>query len=197
MQLSLRSLESSTKDHNPIFNSWSEELPGSDSWLSIFKDLTRLFGNPQVPANSWMEPTIYRLLTFRPLETHITRDSIVEEVCRIGGLLFLAPLWRTFGVMAVRTRCLRRHLLTLLQNHFADWGLLQNFLLWTLVNAAREADSDKERAQFAMMIVMAMQKIDVEEWDGLRGVLRDVIWDDAVKDNEWESLKENVERMRR
>jgi hypothetical protein len=195
MQISLRSLRPDTENHNTVLDSWSEELPGSDSWLSIFKDLTRLFGNPQVPANSWMEPTIYRLLAFRPLETRITRDAIIEEVCRIGGLLFLAPLWRTFGVMAIRTACLRRNLLTLLQSHFAEWGLLHNLFLWTLVNAAREADSDREREQFVLMIVIVMRKIDVEDWSGLIDLLKGVIWDNAVKEKDWELVRKDVDVM--
>lgn len=76
-------------------------------FITIFDDvvqlisLDRAFNEQQlmlaITSGSWMEPTIYRLLAIRPLNHGDGREIVIEEVCRLGTLLFLAPLWRNFG----------------------------------------------------------------------------------------------------
>jgi hypothetical protein len=44
-----------------------------------------------------VETIVYRLLCIRPLEQANERGNMIEEVCRLGTLLFLTPLWRLLG----------------------------------------------------------------------------------------------------
>lgn len=71
-------------------------------WISIFDDMAQLisldraFSEEQlklaVISGSWIEPTAWRLLGTRPLLVGNDREHVIEEVCRLGTLLFLAPV---------------------------------------------------------------------------------------------------------
>ncbi|KAF2105256.1 hypothetical protein BDV96DRAFT_608395 [Lophiotrema nucula] len=170
-----------------IIRTWKEELPEYDAWISIFKLIVRLVPDHSIPANCWMEPIIHRLLSLRPMRHGIeTRGAIIEEACRIGTLLFLSRSWREFGVLSIRTTLLRRNLLAMLRRYFAEWGRLRPLLLWVLVQAAQEAESQAERYQFNIRISMVMSKLNIADWDGLVEVLKGVVWSGEIADAAWE-----------
>jgi hypothetical protein len=170
---------------------WQHELPDTDSWILIFNSISRLLSNPNVPTNIWMEPILHRLLSLRPLQVDSIplRESIIEEVCRIGTLLFLAPVWRTFGVHPVRTAALRHNLLFIIHNNFAEWGQLRVVLIWALMHAAREADTEGERSEFVMRVAMVASKMAIQSWSQLMDVMRGVLWADGGGEENWSAVR--------
>jgi hypothetical protein len=90
-------------------------------FVSIFDDIVQLISLERafnieqlvlaISSGSWMEPTLYRLLVIRPLLQGDTPALVMEEVCRLGTLLFLSPLWRLLGRSPVRTTAIYRNLL--------------------------------------------------------------------------------------
>lgn len=146
-----------------------------------------------------MEPIIYHLLSLRPIHTDKppSRVSVIEEVCRLGILLALAPVWRTFGIHPVRTTAIRRNLLTILTKYFAEWGQLRSVLLWVLMHATREAETETERNEFGMRMTMVMAKMGVAGWDGLVFAMKDVVRCEGSYEQGamWDGVKEILSSM--
>jgi hypothetical protein len=184
---------------NRIAITWKQELPHALSWITTLDTCLNLLGDKAKPWNSWMEPMLHRLLSLRPLRVDLppTREAVMEEVCRIGSLLALAPRWRTFGIHPVRTDKLRQHLLALLQTHFAEWGELRCLLLWALMHATREADNENETNEFGLRMAMVMGKMGVQGWRHEVNVLKEIMnceWSDE-KYWAWDNVIEFVENL--
>jgi hypothetical protein len=127
-----------------------------------------------------MGPILHRLLSFRPLQSNMSRAAIIEEVSRIGTLLFLASVWRTFSTCTVHTVALRVSLLTFIQSYFVEWGKLRPLLLWTLLHAIRESEEEQERSEFAFRLRVVMNKMGIESWEEMLKVAKGVLWSEAA-----------------
>jgi hypothetical protein len=186
----------STTQPSSISNIWQHELPDTAVWISIFDSISNLLSDASVPINVWMEPILHRLLSFRPLQVDSIppRESIIEEVCRIGTLLFLAPLWRTFGVHPVRTATLRQNLLFIIHNYFASWGELRIVLIWVLMHAARESDTEAERSEFVMRVAMVASKMDIRSFELLMDAMKEVLWVSDGGEEEWSAVRAGLHK---
>lgn len=159
-------------------------------WITIFDDIVQLisldsmFNERQlmlaITSGSWMEPTIYRLLSIRPLQQGSNREHVMEEVCRLGTLLFLSPFWRALGQSPVRTAALSRNLLLVLLKNMVEWNELKPLLIWTLYFAAIETKDLAERSQFVLMLGILMSGMQLQEWDGLMEIVKEVLWVDKL-----------------
>ena len=158
--------------------------------MTIFDDvvqlvsLDRVFNEQQldlaVTSGSWIEPTMYRLLAIRPLLMGSNRENVLEEVCRLGTLLFLAPFWRILGQSPVRTAAISRNLQFVLLQYKTEWNELKPLLVWTLYFAAVETSDLAERSQFAFMLAIVMSGMQLRSWSELLEVVKGVLWVDRV-----------------
>jgi hypothetical protein len=123
---------------------------------------------------------MWRLLSIRPLHLGDTPEYIMEEVCRLGTLMFLAPVWRHMGANPVWTVSLSRNLLNVLRNYQVEWNDLKPLLVWSLYSAAVETRDGLERSQFAFMLAMLMNGMGIREWGELRQIVKDVLWIEKV-----------------
>ena len=141
-----------------------------------------------------MEPVLHRLLSLRPMQPDVTptRASMIEEVCRLGTLLFLAPIWRSFGIHPVRSTRIRQNLTIVLNGHFVEWGKLRVLLLWTLAHATREAEQDDERAEFAIRLAMVMGKMRLARWEDVIQEAKGVLWVDGFEES-WKGAEAVLE----
>lgn len=131
-------------------------------------------------SGSWVEPMMYRLLAIRPLELGTGRENILEEVCRLGTMIFLAPFWRILGQSPVWTAALTRNLQFVLLKDQFEWNELKPLLVWTIYFASIETSELAERSQFAFMLAMLMKGLQFREWSELLQVVKDVLWVDKV-----------------
>lgn len=154
---------------NPVQRMWRDEFPNTYEWLSVYDLLYTFIHELKRPCSLWMEPVLHRLLSLRPSKSAVdfTRASIVEDVCRIGSLLFLAPMWRLSGLHPVRTMQMRNNLLDLLKTHRVDWGQCRVILLWTLAQAVREAEKGIEQREFAIMLLMVSRQMRLFSWQDI------------------------------
>jgi hypothetical protein len=183
----------STQLSKPIALAWKQEFPCSLNLITTFDFFAKLADDPTTQWNAWIEPLLHRLLSLRPLlvETPPTRIVILEEVSRIGTLLALAPIWRTFGIHPVRTGALRFNLLSILSRYFVEWGSLQPFLLWILMHATREADTDSERIEFGTRLAMVMTSQGIVGWEQLAATMESVYdcRDDLAHNQIWNGVR--------
>jgi hypothetical protein len=142
---------------------------GSDYWLkSTF-----------APHGAWTNVMIHRLLTLRPLSVVSTQEAVIAEVCRIGGLLYISPIWRKYGAGPAQTADLRRHLMATLDAYVVDWGELRPLLLWTMFLGCLEAAVEDERDWFLFRIAKLMGSLDMKWVDYVEAV-KTVMWLDDV-----------------
>lgn len=169
---------------------WKVDSPSRLDWISIFDDvaqlivLDRAFNEEQltlaITSGSWIEPTMWRLLSICPLQLGNDREHVIEEVCRLGTLLFLAPLWRTLGQNPVWTTAISRKLLIVLTTYMCEWKELKPLLIWTLYFAAIETQNLTERGQLVFMLAVIASGMQAATWDGIMQIIKDVIWCEKV-----------------
>lgn len=197
-----RSPPRSPRPDSPISLAWKQQFPTQQNWISIFDDVTQLisldraFAEGQLEAavtsGSWMEPTIFRLLSIRPLEAGNNRDHIIEEVCRLGTLLFLAPIWRVMGSSPVWTFAFSRNLLFVLNNYMVEWNDLKPFLVWVVYFAAIETVDPVERSRFIFMLAVLMRGSQITEWEALMRIVKGVLWVEKVFGDSEDNIREEV-----
>lgn len=176
-----------------------------EDWITIFDDITQLLSldrgfrenDFQRAANTgcWMEPTMVRLLAIRPLVRGSERENIIEEVCRLGTMLFLAPIWRWLGASPVWTFNISRNLLSILHRHMIEWGDLKPFLVWTVYFAAVETKDPQERSQFVFILAVLMSGLQIQEWEELMEIVKNVLWVERVFASSAESIQQEVLRI--
>jgi hypothetical protein len=139
-----------------------------------------------------MEPTMVRLLAIRPLIRGHERSHVIEEVCRLGTMLFLAPIWRWFGASPVWTFNLTRNLLSVLNSQMVEWGELKPLLAWAVYFAAIETRDMQERSQFVFILAVLMSGWQMQEWDELMALVKSVLWVDLVFGSSGDSVRDDV-----
>ncbi|CAO2647075.1 Nn.00g079970.m01.CDS01 [Neocucurbitaria sp. VM-36] len=197
-----KSPPNSPRPYSPISLAWKQQLPMQLDWISIFDDIVQLisldraFNEEQlvlaITSGSWMEPTMYRLLAIRPLQQGNNREHVIEEVCRLGTLLFLAPLWRLLGQGPVWTAAISRNLLLVLMKNMVEWNELKPLLIWVLYFAAIETKDLAERSQFVFMLGVLMSSMQLQVWDAIMQIIKSVIWVDKVYAGSDELIRDEI-----
>ena len=143
-------------------------------------------------SGSWLEPILHRLLAARSMLRGTAREHVMEEVCRLGTLLFLAPIWRVLGANPVRTAAVSRGLLDVLLGRVVAWDELRPLLVWVLYFAAVETVDLAERSQFVFMLGVLARGVGVTEWGDVMGVVKSVLWVEAVFKGSEELVRDAV-----
>lgn len=195
-------LPGAPRPHNFMSLLWKQQMPTQLDWVTVFDDVVQLisldhaFNSTQLElaatSGSWIEPTIYRLLAIRPLKLGRDRGHVLEEVCRLGTLLFLAPIWRVLGQSPVWTATISQNLLLVLSNYRTEWDDLKPLLVWALFFAAVETSDPGERCQFVSMLAIVMSGMQIHNWDNLLSVVKSVLWVDGVSAGSDELIRNEV-----
>jgi len=197
-----KSPPNSPRPCNTVSLAWKRQLPMQLGFITVFDDvvqlisLDRAFNEQQlmlaITSGSWMEPTMYRLLAIRPLDHGESTEFVIEEVCRLGTLLFLAPLWRKLGQSPVWTAAISRNLLLVLMKHVIEWNDLKPLLIWVLYVAAVETKDLAERSQFVFMLGILMSGMQLQEWDDIMSIIKSVLWVEKVFTGTDELIRDEV-----
>lgn len=142
-----------------ICQSWQLHFPNHEEAICTLCDLsafTTLLNQELVRTSGyilkdafisefWLYPLVHRLLSLNaPIDPEDT-GSVLQEACRLAGLLCLAEVRRQWCIFPVITMRHVRKLKTLLQIHDIEWRDLQQLKVWVLAVAAMEADPGEER----------------------------------------------------
>jgi hypothetical protein len=156
-------------------------------WISIFDDVVQLISldNEEqlllaITSGSWIEPTLWRLLILRPLQRGSEREHVIEEVCRLGTMLFLSPFWRMLGFGPVWTAAISRNLLLTLMKYMIEWKELKPLLVWVLYFAAIETHDLAERSQLVFMLAVVTGGMQLNNWDGIMQIVKSILWNERV-----------------
>lgn len=171
-----------------LIESFERHLPGGKIWCDMFGDLVHYSELTQRKSicssgKSWTDSTdgggwtnvlLHRTLAWRPLAGgYLLSERVPEESMRIATLLYLAVLWRKFGVYPVRTGDLTTRLMYLRLQQSRGWDLFWALEAWVLVMGAIESD-ELERQYFVSEIIGLADKLDmtaVELLEHTKGIL--------------------------
>jgi hypothetical protein len=177
-------------------------MPMQLNYISIFDDIAQLISLEQgfndermmlsMTKGSWMEPAIYGLLAIRPLLYGNGPQQLMEEVCRLGTLLFLAPLWRLLRMSPVWTAAIARNLLLVLTQNRVEWNELKPILVWVLYFALIETKVQAERSQYSSMLAALVISMQLYEWDKIMEVVKGILWVEKVFAGSDELVREGV-----
>ncbi|KAH8898164.1 hypothetical protein GQ53DRAFT_837144 [Thozetella sp. PMI_491] len=131
-------------------------------------------------AGAWVNPMVHVLLSWRPLELSAEPAALVQEAFRLGALLYLAPIWRHFGVAPVISDRLVRNLQNLLDDPAIDRNENWKVILWALCVGACETQADDQVEWFAKTIVSMLREQRIQSWEDAMVHVRDVLWVDEV-----------------
>ncbi|KAH7413949.1 hypothetical protein DE146DRAFT_638973 [Phaeosphaeria sp. MPI-PUGE-AT-0046c] len=178
------------RSYCPISLAWKRMLPLRLDWITIFDDVVQLISRDQafseeqldlcMRSGCWVEATLWRLLSIRPLHLGSEDEHVMEEVCRLGTLLFLAPCWRQLGHSPVWTAALSRNLLSVLMKHMIEWKELKPLLAWTLFFAAVETRDLFERSRLVFMLSIIMGGLNIHDWGEFMQIVKGVLWVDHI-----------------
>ncbi|TEY43686.1 hypothetical protein BOTCAL_0363g00070 [Botryotinia calthae] len=136
---------------------------------NLSEDAQFLWGDQNF-AGLCVYPILSRLLT---IQKEIKHE--MEELCRIGGLLFIAQARKWFGVGPVLTNVFIAKLRQLLKSDGDIWNAkVKSLRIWTLVMAGCAATTEDEKTWIAETL-----KRDVFDWSELEN-LKSMWWIDDV-----------------
>jgi hypothetical protein len=119
----------------------------------------------------------------------------MEEVCRLGTLLFLSPFWRLLGQSPVWTAAISRNLLLVRIKNRAEWNELKPLLVWVLYFAAIETPDLAERGMYVSMLAAVMADMELHKWDEVMQVVKGVLWVEKVSAGSDELIQDEVMRI--
>ncbi|KAE9985634.1 hypothetical protein BLS_006717 [Venturia inaequalis] len=149
--------------------------------LTTFTDILADLIDCSVATNGggWTQNIIHRLLSYRPLIEAAENEYLIpnaQEACRLGALLYIAPIWRKFGAAPVVTTVLVRKLLAQILVAPMDWGELGLLRAWVLAVGALEAENGHVFRKFTEMLAQHLIERHVLSWEQIFPSLEAVIW---------------------
>jgi hypothetical protein len=136
-----------------------QHIPEATEWVNIYSDIVHFsqlthIESVQSKGKSWLDSLdvggwtnvlILRLLNWRPLQESSDNNQNIAELLRLGSMLYLAPIWRKYGVSPVRTKILVQELVALRSKSLIKWNRLWILEAWILVVGAMESDLPERR----------------------------------------------------
>jgi hypothetical protein len=126
-------------------------------------------------------PTLHKLLSIQIASTQDCSGDPLQEMCRLGAILFLAEVRRKFGISPVVTNVQSSKLHTLLDNNEILWAKeLDPIRDWTVLIAGCAADKEADRSWAVQTLIQSSVALDYRTRDGLRDMASRMWWIDEV-----------------
>jgi hypothetical protein len=125
-------------------------------------------------------------ITNKFLANHIASDddglrSVTQEICRLGGLLFLAEVRRKFGVFPIIVEAQIKKLQMLLHQSSSIWNSsLDTIRTWVLVVAGCAMSEVPERTWIVEALVRSRVRTGYHSWQDIMKVMSRMWWIDEV-----------------
>jgi hypothetical protein len=195
----------STAESEFLIGILGQRVSGVDEWSGIYRDLVHFSQTTHIESvesngRSWIESLdvggwtnvlILRLLEWRPLQAVAKNDAIIAHFLRIGSLLYLAPIWRKYGVSPLRTSSLVQKLVLLRESYSADWKGLWPLEAWILIMGAMESSYSERQYLIEKLCGLARkQSLTVTE---LLWQAKNVLWIQDAFDQAEYALRAELE----
>jgi hypothetical protein len=126
-------------------------------------------------------PTLHRLLTIQAAAKGKPPADVVQEMCRLGAIFFLAEVRRKFGIAPVVTNVQATKLHNLLDGNEMLWvEELDSVRMWTIIMAGCAADNEADRAWAVKALLRSRVSLVYRNWDEVMDVISEMWWIDEV-----------------
>jgi hypothetical protein len=159
---------------------------------------------PKCPSESpldygaWTNPLIHKLLTWRPAKLQDSPKTRLQEMMRIGILLYLCPVWRFFGVSPVDGTTFVSKLRDLLTTgNVGQLGLdkFWMFHLWVLYVGGVEAQCSCNGSWYYEQIFRIMRKNSLLSWHEGLDIIKNVLWFSCLFEGRDGVLRAEVDKL--
>jgi hypothetical protein len=171
-----------------------QQVPRAYDWLGMYSDLVHFsqmthIDSVQSKGRSWIESLdtggwtnvlIVQLLEWRPMQTSSDGDQVIMESLRLGSLLYLASVWRKYGVSPLRIAVFVQKLVALRSTLSTEWKGLWLLEAWVLTMGAIESHGS-ERRFFVQELKALASSQSVPATDILREA-KSVLWIESAFD---------------
>lgn len=186
--------------------SWEVHSLSEPRWIDLMEAMAA-FSQATFPTSSslpkatssedsgvWTNPMIHKLLSFRPLQDMpSSHTSHIQESIRLACLLYMASVWRFFGVAPVVPDTLLEHLRSVLEETIEPWGPVQTMEIWTVYMGAVNALDGRLEVWYLDRLVALCKSNGIESWDELEKILRGVLWFACLLDHQHRILRHKVQ----
>lgn len=126
-------------------------------------------------------PTIFKLLSIQARSEENELKSLIQGVCRLGGILFLGEIRRKFGVAPIMTEIQAVKLRKIFTTNNLIWHKdLEALRLWALIIAGCAISTKTERAWVVEGIAASHLSLRYSQWDDIINVVSQLWWIDDV-----------------
>jgi hypothetical protein len=126
-------------------------------------------------------PTIFKLLLIQAKSEEDELKSLIQGVCRLGGILFLSEIRRKFGVAPIVTEVQAVKLRRIFATSRLIWHEdLEALRLWALVIAGCAISTKVERAWVVEEMAAPHFSSRYHQWDDIIKVVSQLWWIDDV-----------------
>jgi hypothetical protein len=135
-------------------------------------------------------PTLYKLLTIQAGPEEDEFRNLVQEICRLGAILFLSEIRRKFGVSPVVTKIQITKLRRLFETNHIIWDKsLEPIRIWVLVMAGCAGSMEAEGTWVAERLVQSRTFMTCAHWGDIIAVVSSMWWIDEVFSSGFKSLE--------
>lgn len=126
-------------------------------------------------------PVLHTLLAIQNDSQEDNLNNAVQEMCRLGSILFIAEVRRKFGISPVVTTAQSTKLHNLLDNEHALWREdLYNVRIWAIVMAGCAASTQADRAWAVNALIRSKVFLKYENWKDMIDMVSNMWWIDEV-----------------
>jgi hypothetical protein len=136
--------------------------------------------DPNFPGFAFY-PTLHKLLALQMPSKDDELENDVQELCRLGGLLFIAEVRRKFGVSPVVTTVQVAKLRSLLDSSRLLWKNEMNTIrAWALVMASCAASIDSDRVWAVEQLIRSQASSTSQSWTDIINKVSDMWWVEEI-----------------
>jgi hypothetical protein len=149
--------------------------------------------DPNFPGFAFY-PTLYKLLAIQTISNENNFRDAVQEMCRLGGILFLAEVRRKFGISPIVTHVQTTKLRRLLDtNHMLRGEELDCIRIWAIVMACCAEPTEANRAWAVRALIRSSVFSRYQSWDNLINMISNLWWIEEVFFSKSRELRVDVE----
>jgi hypothetical protein len=139
-----------------------------------------LFGDPDFPGFG-LYPVMYKLLVIQARSEQDELKALVQEICRLGGMLIIAEVRRKCGVSPVVTKVQMKKLRNIFETNPMIWDERLAFLrVWVLSLAGCVVSTDAERAKVVEAMIQSRIFVAFPQWDDIIEHISQMWWIDEI-----------------
>jgi hypothetical protein len=126
-------------------------------------------------------PTLYKLLATQTTVNESEFGDAVQEMCRLGAIIFLAEVRRRFGIAPIVANVQFTKLVKLLDSNEMLWVKeLDHIRVWVIIMSGCAVDNEADRMWAVKSLLRSRVSLGHQDWDIIMNIVSEMWWIDEV-----------------